>query len=224
MSSAQTWCLDRYARFMNRNTKEGIWKPYDNEKEMLVMTLTQQCQLMITRGSTLLESHNLMTAGSIMRGLSRTDSLLFLYKLKDETRRFKVKFSPSETKSGQEMCASAVQVLSEFIMIKTSITVNLPGDSNQEDRLNQVTGQNKASQDTLETSSIMQGEITVGTMAKDRREFLKYFRDNINFIDPVQCPDGIYLSSNYSDKPTASCPGGHGVTPQSVASALRCRI
>lgn len=57
---------------------------------------------------------------------STHDMLLFIIcylLLQNETRRFKVKFSALETKTGQEVCAEAILVLSNFITIKTNINI-----------------------------------------------------------------------------------------------------
>ncbi|KAI8776828.1 meiotic recombination protein REC114-like isoform X1 [Biomphalaria glabrata] len=162
----RTWCLDKYARFIQRSPPDGgVWKPYGNEKEQMLMSLSQENQLTITQGSTLLESHNLVRANSFMRGLSRTDSLLFLYKLQNETRRFKVKFSALETKTGQEVCAEAILVLSNFITIKTNI--NIKDQSSEGNNLIgcQMPGTHEQSIAAL-NNSLLHGEVTVGTMAK----------------------------------------------------------
>ncbi|XP_055871175.1 uncharacterized protein LOC106051491 isoform X3 [Biomphalaria glabrata] len=134
----RTWCLDKYARFIQRSPPDGgVWKPYGNEKEQMLMSLSQENQLTITQGSTLL----------------------------NETRRFKVKFSALETKTGQEVCAEAILVLSNFITIKTNI--NIKDQSSEGNNLIgcQMPGTHEQSIAAL-NNSLLHGEVTVGTMAK----------------------------------------------------------
>uniref|UniRef100_A0A0B6Z0Q6 Uncharacterized protein n=1 Tax=Arion vulgaris TaxID=1028688 RepID=A0A0B6Z0Q6_9EUPU len=115
--SGQSWQLDRYARFVcdaNKSVKDGKWKYYDDTSGHIVMTLTDVMQLIISQNTVILESHSLVRAQCWMRGLSRNDSLLFMYKFQSETRKFRVRFSKKDDVSGTEICTKVIHQLSRF--------------------------------------------------------------------------------------------------------------
>ncbi|CAL1538741.1 unnamed protein product [Lymnaea stagnalis] len=99
-----------------------------------------------------------------MRGLSRTDSLLFLYKIKNETRRFRVRFCQQNDASGIKICEDVIRVLSSFITIKMSTMEN---KQNVEDSVKNNKESSLGMNNAGATSNInITGEITIGVMAK----------------------------------------------------------
>ncbi|XP_059158058.1 meiotic recombination protein REC114-like [Physella acuta] len=161
------WTLDRYARFITaahkkseEEKKSSSWKHFDNTTCPLLMTITDDYHLLITQGSKVLESHNLTTANSIMRGLSRTDSLLILYKVKNETRRFRVRFCQQKNKTGTEMCIIAAQALSNFMAIKM----------NSETKFDLVKKLQKVESNTDQSLDahppVFERDVTIGSLAK----------------------------------------------------------
>ncbi|CAG5136456.1 unnamed protein product [Candidula unifasciata] len=129
--SVQAWKLDRYARFVSSKANEcGQWKHYNDSRDHIVLTVTDMQQLIISQSSVIFESHSLVNAGSYIRGLSRSDSLLFMCKLKEATRRFRIRFCQDGTSgmSAEEACMKAVKKLSTFFPIKINIIEN--GDKN----------------------------------------------------------------------------------------------
>ncbi|XP_025090891.1 meiotic recombination protein REC114-like isoform X1 [Pomacea canaliculata] len=155
MAPRATWQLEKYARYVvtKKGTTSGEWKYYsDKPCQRLVMTLTDTEHLVICHGSCILESHSLVTARAWMRGLSKTDSLLLMYKYKDGTRRFRVKFCRSRLQTGSSVCAEAADTLSKFFPVKvTEEQVMQSADKNQ------VRGQ---------PAAVLSGEVTLGVLAE----------------------------------------------------------
>ncbi|XP_025090892.1 uncharacterized protein LOC112562101 isoform X2 [Pomacea canaliculata] len=104
MAPRATWQLEKYARYVvtKKGTTSGEWKYYsDKPCQRLVMTLTDTEHLVICHGSCILESHSLVTARAWMRGLSKTDSLLLMYKYKQSADKNQVRGQPAAVLSGE---------------------------------------------------------------------------------------------------------------------------
>lgn len=172
----QRWEIDRYARFKSENSEDSSrsrtttpWSVFDNSSNPMSLMLSDVHQLVISQGSTILESHSLLSARSWMRGVCRNDSLLFMCRIqisrKTEIRKFRVRFcaDSSLNLSGSEQCKSCVQKLQQFFPLKTSVVKNGPNDGHLQNitSVNQEDGNSETQQKTLE------GEVTLGNMAKN---------------------------------------------------------
>ncbi|KAL5013118.1 hypothetical protein ScPMuIL_007388 [Solemya velum] len=62
-----------------------------------------------------------------MRGISKGDSLLVLYRLKGDTRRFRIKFSDTPDKSSSAHARICFEILSKLFPIKMSVEENKSG-------------------------------------------------------------------------------------------------
>ncbi|BFZ21233.1 hypothetical protein BsWGS_24272 [Bradybaena similaris] len=147
---------------------------YDDSKGHILMTVTDVPQLIISQNTVILESHSLVNARCFLRGLSRNDSLLFMYKFKVETRRFRVRFCKEDTSnmSGEEICIKAIKILSAFFPIKTSANESVAAQSTQlnyktEEKHSDLTqSKPKISSVVLNSHAEFCGEMTLGAFAQ----------------------------------------------------------
>jgi ribosome maturation factor RimP len=58
-----------------------------------------------------------------MRVVSKGDSILFLFKVRDENRRFRIKFSDDEKGSGLDHCKDFTRRVSYYVNVKDTSEV-----------------------------------------------------------------------------------------------------
>ncbi|XP_069106398.1 meiotic recombination protein REC114-like [Argopecten irradians] len=150
------WPLKRYATFHQTTPKEvtsgpsvkGSWQEYYGNESPLKALLHADGQFVLTSGTTIMESINLRSADSWIRGTSKGDSVLIICKMKEETRRFRMQFSESSGQTEVTKCREFAERVSEYFPIKVIST---------EKRQNNM---EKKEKETLE------GEITLSKIAK----------------------------------------------------------
>ncbi|XP_071483701.1 meiotic recombination protein REC114-like [Diadema antillarum] len=126
---AHPWELLKYARYLSRDgdaksyvtttpRKEQQWKYISSsEPGGLKLTVTKG-HLLLTNGEVILENYFLPDMRGTMRGFVRGDSLLFVIKIKNEARKFRVRFAKGQRSSGEAMCDDCVSCLSFFFPVK----------------------------------------------------------------------------------------------------------
>ncbi|XP_050389112.1 meiotic recombination protein REC114 [Patella vulgata] len=158
---SSVWKLERYSRYVTeKNHGKGGWEVYESEKAELNLTLTECSFLVICHGTTVIESHSVVTSRAWMRGLVIGDSMMFLYKVKGNTRKFKIKFKSVNNDSGIKLCSQCTEKLSKYFPIKinSQSTTSQSQEATQDPNGEQVQGE--AVVETLE------GEITLSKMAE----------------------------------------------------------
>lgn len=64
------------------------------------------------------ESLLLSNAATWVKGVSKGDSLMVVMKAQDQSRRFRVKFSPSTEVSGEVNCCACIERLCKYFPVK----------------------------------------------------------------------------------------------------------
>ncbi|XP_022101446.1 meiotic recombination protein REC114-like [Acanthaster planci] len=160
-SKRNEWHLLRYARFIHSNdavqsaekdkenasTPAGTWKHFSwSDAEPLMLSIQDSSQLLITRGKLILESHFLFDAEHYIKGAFKGDCVLFIQKIKNECRKFRVKFMQGPFPSTLKACADCIATLQAFFHI-------------QEEGAG-------TSQNPAENRMTLEGEVSMGTVAK----------------------------------------------------------
>ncbi|KAL4218514.1 hypothetical protein ACF0H5_023248 [Mactra antiquata] len=133
--NCQLWSLEKYARmitepFTSGTSKDG-WQTFTNEAENIQLTLTSSHQLLIHCGQKLMESISLSSMSKCLKGVSRGDSLLVVYKMSERSHRFRMKFLPKSTESGEKQCRTCSDKLSHYFPIMLPDTLNTGSSSQQ---------------------------------------------------------------------------------------------
>ncbi|KAK3789709.1 hypothetical protein RRG08_036002 [Elysia crispata] len=162
------WRIDRYARFKSDKPENATqWTVYDDSCDLMRLMLSDVQQLVISQGSAILESHSLLSARSWMRGVCRNDSLLFMCKVqisgKNETRKFRVRFSAADGLSGSDHCSACVERLQQFFPVKMSVVKS----STATDASQNKTDLNGEAGDTSLKQQNLEGEVTLGDVAQN---------------------------------------------------------
>ncbi|XP_038051321.1 meiotic recombination protein REC114-like [Patiria miniata] len=159
-SKRSEWHLLRYARFVRSNdaaktggkeqqeasTQAGTWKHFPwSDAEPLMLSIQDSSYLLITRGKLILESHALFDAEHYIKGAVRGDCLLFIQKIKNECRKFRVKFKQGSFPSTVEACADCVVNLRTYFHVKQE-----GADTTQKPAADKT---------------ILEGEVSLGTVA-----------------------------------------------------------
>lgn len=114
-----SWKLKRYASCVTTTPSSGgEWKHYDEEKNKLVLSLTESHNLIISHGDQVLESLLLLNAQSWLKGVTKGDSMMVICQIKNENRRFRVQFHGDDAPSAVENCSTCVKRLSTYFFIK----------------------------------------------------------------------------------------------------------
>ncbi|XP_072175818.1 meiotic recombination protein REC114-like isoform X1 [Diadema setosum] len=126
---AHQWELLKYARYLISDgdarsfvtttpRKEQQWKYISpTEPSGLKLTVTKG-HLLLTNSEVILENYFLPDMRGTIRGFVRGDSLLFVIKIKNEARKFRVRFAKGQRSSGEAMCDDCVSCLSFFFPVK----------------------------------------------------------------------------------------------------------
>eukprot|EP00794_Sanderia_malayensis_P012052 gene12051-13295_t len=132
------WLLEKYARFVPSTagnnalpvsaapdkSYEGQWKYFcasGTASSNIKITITAPLNLLIASGeAVVLESFSLLgnEKDSWIKAVCKGDSMLILYKLQADTRRFRIKFADGEKLTSQENCLDFVRNISKYIPVK----------------------------------------------------------------------------------------------------------
>ncbi|XP_071424930.1 meiotic recombination protein REC114 [Pithys albifrons albifrons] len=127
LSSATTWPLKRYGRFLpprdgddeGRNTS---WKVLESNEESgaLVLTIVVSGHFFISQGRTVLEGFSLIDSHKWLKIVRRADCLLLQAQAKNECRMFRVQFGGASKEEMLGHCCSCVQKLCEYLPVEQS--------------------------------------------------------------------------------------------------------
>ncbi|XP_030829598.1 uncharacterized protein LOC115919724 [Strongylocentrotus purpuratus] len=124
-----TWEILRYARFLalEDDSKSSVTSTARNEqkwkyiapasKEGLKLCINRD-HLLLTNDDVILENYFLGDMRSTMRGFVRGDSLLFVIKVKNEARKFRVRFARGPHHSAVATCENCAAKLSYFFPVR----------------------------------------------------------------------------------------------------------
>eukprot|EP00112_Aurelia_sp_Birch-Aquarium-sp1_P014987 Seg3283.4 transcript_id=Seg3283.4/GoldUCD/mRNA.D3Y31 product="Meiotic recombination protein REC114" protein_id=Seg3283.4/GoldUCD/D3Y31 len=136
---AKTWLIEKYARFVPVSNKEknnenansadkqdqsqGEWKVFTSygSSNLIKIALAHPLKLLITSGDSLvLESLSLHGYEKVpwIKAICRGDSMLFIYRIKETARRFRIIFAKDAKASEKENCKDFVQIISKHIQVK----------------------------------------------------------------------------------------------------------
>ncbi|XP_053356478.1 meiotic recombination protein REC114 [Clarias gariepinus] len=142
-SNKTPWKLKRYGRFLPKAANVGgnsSWKVFESSesKGTLEMTVLESGHLLISQGQELLEGFSLLNAQSFLKIQQKSDSLLFYFTLKEESRMIRVQFEGSSRTEAVDLCRKAVERLKEYLPVGTqeqpgtSSSTHTTGMSNQQ--------------------------------------------------------------------------------------------
>ncbi|CAH1793669.1 unnamed protein product [Owenia fusiformis] len=114
------WKLQKYAHLQPveqpkvASSNEGDqWKHYDGHTGTLTISIAGKSHLIVTYKETILECHSLLDARNWMRAIVKGDSVLFVYKIKNDSGRFRIKFE-----SGIDQCQESMRQLNQYFHVK----------------------------------------------------------------------------------------------------------
>ncbi|MBN3312348.1 RE114 protein, partial [Atractosteus spatula] len=125
LSAAPRWPLRRYSRFLPKATvgdSTSSWKVFNSSESagQLELTIVQSGHFLITQGHGLLEGFSLLNASNFLKVIQKTDILLFRFKMKSESRMFRVQFGGSSKEEALEQCQSAVITLQQYLFVESA--------------------------------------------------------------------------------------------------------
>ncbi|XP_066298785.1 meiotic recombination protein REC114-like [Branchiostoma lanceolatum] len=179
--SRRVWKLLRYGRFVasdgqtplrkeENSRPQGTWKLFGSEDGALSLSLTETNHLLLTKGAEVLEGFSLHNAQQWLKAVHKGDSLLFVSKLNNESRMFRVQVAPSGKQTGIACCAACVRELSKYLPVNTSVISSTPieskekeGDKQKEDKKEDTDTEAAMSNETFQISD---GRVAVSDMAK----------------------------------------------------------
>ncbi|KAI0242972.1 meiotic recombination protein REC114 [Lamellibrachia satsuma] len=165
--AARNWKVEKYARFVSRGhptaqdadsvmKDDAQWKFYEGlSTQEITLSIIEDSHLVLTVGDTIHENHSLWNARSWMKGISKGDSMLFVYKVKNESRRFRVKFAASSHSSGTEQCSWCVALLQHHFHVKK---MNLDG-STDDTSMQEAGG-------SSEPTKVLDGTVTISKLTQ----------------------------------------------------------
>ncbi|XP_036368331.1 uncharacterized protein LOC118767608 isoform X1 [Octopus sinensis] len=126
------WNIECYARYQNTSNTNpgnldennlelnGIWKYFfSTPTKQIKLSLENSSHLTVTQNNTILENHAVVGGSSNITVFFSADCMLFVNQLTENCiRRFKIKFSVNNNKSGEESCLHSVATLARFFTIK----------------------------------------------------------------------------------------------------------
>ncbi|XP_053478581.1 meiotic recombination protein REC114 isoform X3 [Ictalurus furcatus] len=107
-------------------------------KGTLELTILESGHLLISQAQELLEGFSLLNAPSFLKIQQKSDSLLFYFTLKEESRMIRLQFEGSSRSEAVDLCRKAVEKLNEYLPVGTqeqpgpSSAVHTTGISNQQ--------------------------------------------------------------------------------------------
>ncbi|NXE80824.1 RE114 protein, partial [Cochlearius cochlearius] len=142
LTSATTWPLKRYGRFLpptdsdveGQNTSS--WKVFESNEESghLILTIVVSGHFFISQGRTVLEGFSLIDSHKWLKIVRRADCLLLRAQSKqNECRMFRVQFGGDSKEEMLEHCCSCVQKLAEYVPVQVTDeqSQKLPSGENQ---------------------------------------------------------------------------------------------
>ncbi|XP_027015170.1 meiotic recombination protein REC114 [Tachysurus fulvidraco] len=118
------WKLKRYGRFLPKAKNVGgssSWKVFESSesKGTLELTILESGHLLVSQAQELLEGFSLLNAQSFLKIQQKSDSLLFYFTLKEESRMIRVQFEGSSRSEAVDLCRKAVERLNEYLPVGT---------------------------------------------------------------------------------------------------------
>ncbi|XP_034161027.2 meiotic recombination protein REC114 [Pangasianodon hypophthalmus] len=137
------WKLKRYGRFLPKAKNVGgnsSWKVFESSesKGTLELTILESGHLLVSQAQELLEGFSLLNAQSFLKIQQKSDSLLFYFTLKEESRMIRLQFEGSSRSEAVDLCRKAVERLNEYLPVGTqeqpgpSSATHTTGISNQQ--------------------------------------------------------------------------------------------
>ncbi|XP_034639616.1 meiotic recombination protein REC114 [Trachemys scripta elegans] len=134
LSSAETWPLKRYGRFVSPGAPpcgagaSASWKVLESNEESghLILTIVVSGHFFISQRRAVQEGFSLIDAHKWLKIVRRADCLLFGSKLKNECRMFRIQFGGDSKEQALEHCYNCVQKLKDYV------TVQVTDEQNQE--------------------------------------------------------------------------------------------
>uniref|UniRef100_A0A8C4V1R9 REC114 meiotic recombination protein n=1 Tax=Falco tinnunculus TaxID=100819 RepID=A0A8C4V1R9_FALTI len=128
LSSATTWLLKRYGRFLpptdhdyeGQNTSS--WKVFESNEESgsLILTIVVSGHFFISQGRTVLEGFSLIDSCKWLKIVRRADCLLLCARSKNECRMLRVQFGGDSKEQMLEHCCNCVQKLTEYVPVEVT--------------------------------------------------------------------------------------------------------
>ncbi|XP_041453532.1 uncharacterized protein LOC121406586 [Lytechinus variegatus] len=161
---SMTWEILRYARFLAlEDSKASVTSVSRNEqkwkyiapgpKEGLKLCISID-HLLLTNDDVILENYFLRDMRSTMRGFVRGDSLLFVIKVKNEARKFRVRFAKGPHPTAVATCEECAAKLSYFFPVRPFEPVEKPKSPVQILKKNVLEGEVLAQ----DVSQVLKGE------------------------------------------------------------------
>ncbi|CAB4039070.1 Hypothetical predicted protein [Paramuricea clavata] len=134
-SGVKSWLLDKYAKQVEVECRDGAvnnavesmsskgsgeWKQISSLEGdgSLQMTLIEDKHLMLSSGSQIRESFALVNTAQWLKTYCKGDSVLFVVRMNNGFRRFRVKFANTGIKTGMDNCMDFVKVASPILPMK----------------------------------------------------------------------------------------------------------
>ncbi|NXV78695.1 RE114 protein, partial [Atlantisia rogersi] len=146
LSSATTWPLKRYGRFLPPNGGEdegqntSSWKVFESNEESgyLVLTIVVSGHFFISQGRMVLEGFSLIESHKWLNVARRAECLLLRARAKqNECRIFRVQFGGDTKEQMLGHCCSCVQKLAEYLPVEVtdeqSLSQHVVGESQVKD-------------------------------------------------------------------------------------------
>ncbi|NXH10546.1 RE114 protein, partial [Bucco capensis] len=127
LSSATTWPLKRYGRFLpprdgdDEGQSPSSWKVFESNEESghLILTIVVSGHFFISQGRTVLEGFSLLDSHKWLKVVKRAGCLLLRAQSKlNECRMFRVQFGGDSKEEMLELCCSCVQKLAEYLPVQ----------------------------------------------------------------------------------------------------------
>ncbi|CAH3159252.1 unnamed protein product [Pocillopora meandrina] len=123
---ARSWPLEKYAKFIyngesgGQAESQGYWKQFSSAEggfEALQVSLLES-NMIVREGKVMHESFSLFNASKWLKGIVKGDSMLFLYRMNNDCRRFRIKFKRSADRLAIENCRHFVFEISPKIPVR----------------------------------------------------------------------------------------------------------
>ncbi|XP_039347360.1 meiotic recombination protein REC114 isoform X2 [Mauremys reevesii] len=134
LSSAETWPLKRYGRFVSPGDPpcgagaSVSWKVLESNEESghLILTIVVSGHFFISQRRAVQEGFSLIDAHKWLKIVRRADCLLFGSKLKNECRMFRIQFGGDSKEQALEHCYNCVQKLADYVTVQPSHIIDKP--------------------------------------------------------------------------------------------------
>ncbi|KAM6301765.1 meiotic recombination protein REC114 [Podargus strigoides] len=127
LSSATTWPLKRYGRFLpptdgDEEQNTSSWKVFESNEESghLLLTIVVSGHFFISQERIVLEGFSLIDSHKWLKIVRREDCLLLCAQSKNEHRMFRVQFDGDSKAQILERCCSCLQKLAEYGLVQAT--------------------------------------------------------------------------------------------------------